>query len=61
MANLEPWLLRRSWDMIVFCAGVLVWLAAWNRWTAHRGRLRTLTFLFEDEPEPAVRTLGLMS
>jgi len=63
MADLEARLLQRPSYLIVFSAAVLVWLAAWDWWATrrNRGAHRGFAFRFEDDPEPTVRTLGLLS
>ncbi len=63
MADLEAWLLPRPWRLMVFCATVLIGLAAWDGWTqrSHGAAGRSLAFRFEEDPDPAVLTLDLLS
>jgi hypothetical protein len=63
MASLEARLLGNPAKLLVFCGVLLTGLAAWNLGMALRRRATTesFTLLFEDQPEPAVRTLDLMS
>jgi hypothetical protein len=63
MASLEARLLGNPVKLLVFCGVLLTGLAAWNLGMALRRRAtsESFTLLFEDQPEPAVRTLDLMS
>jgi len=63
MAGLEARLLGNPVKLLVFCGVLLTGLAAWNLGMAlqRRATSESFTLLFEDQPEPAVRTLDLMS
>jgi hypothetical protein len=63
MANLEARLLGHPWHLISFCATLLAGLAGCDGWKARRNRdlSRGGAFRFEEEPEPAVQSLGLGS
>jgi len=58
MANLEAGLLARPLRYAAFCAGVAA-LTVVLRWYRHRQLGRGFHFLFEDVPDPAVRTLDI--
>ncbi len=63
MASIESRLLSNPKSILIFCGVALALVGAWNWIEAWRDRARgrPLEFLFQDEPDPAVRTLGLMS
>jgi hypothetical protein len=57
MAALEAWMVLRPWRLLFFYAAAAV---AWYGfvWQRRRGE-RVFTLIFDDVPEPIVRTLGL--
>lgn len=58
MATLEAWMIRKSWRLLLFYAvAAAVWLAL--EWHRRRTGKLGFTLIFEDAPDPTVRTLGL--
>src|SRR5258706_826793 len=57
MAALEAWMVLRPWRLLFFYAAAGV---VWYGLKLHRRRgERVFTLIFDDVPEPIVRTLGL--
>ncbi|PYT12420.1 MAG: hypothetical protein DMG59_23515, partial [Acidobacteria bacterium] len=58
MASVEAWMVLRPWRLVLFYAAAgIVW--ACFEWHRRKTDLVGFTLIFEDAPEPIVRTLGL--
>jgi hypothetical protein len=57
LASLEAWMVKRPWRLLFFyAAAAIIWKAI--QWNRQRGE-RLFSLIFDDVPEPIVRTLGL--